>query len=147
MFTLDAGTAPDSGSVSGDRLWGLTIFASQNPTGTGSKLGPQSLYTLSRYQEGQDVVGGEEVNFGYIDMNFDMSGLVCAEVKFICATLRKHSNPVPDFDLMAIPDERVLTDCFPVKCDGKRILLGQTRFYKLKEKLRDNCCNIWENLD
>ncbi|XP_038058442.1 uncharacterized protein LOC119729773 [Patiria miniata] len=118
MFTLDAATTPDSGSLTGDRLWALTVFGSQDPTGTGRKLNPQNLYTLSRYQESKDVDGGQPILFGYVDVNYDMTGLSCTDVKFICAKLRKHDNPSPDFELIAVPDPRVLTDCFQVKCDG-----------------------------
>ena len=124
LFTLSAATTPDSGSVSGERLWDLSIYGSQNPTGDGTKYGEQSLYNFNRYQEGRNVIGGEVINYGFVDTNLDMTGVVCNEVNFVCVTLRKHYNPDADFELIAIPDKRVLTDCFRVKCNGKITFLS-----------------------
>ncbi len=120
MFTFAATTTPDSGSVSGERLWDLSILGSQNPVGDGVKQAVKYLYNFNRYQEAKTAVGGNLISYGFVDTNFDMTGLVCNEVNFICATLRKHDNPSPDFELKAVPDQHVLTDCFRVKCDGKK---------------------------
>ena len=120
MFTFEATTTPDSGSVSGERLWDLSIFGSQNPVGDGVKHALKYSYNFNRYQEAKTATGGGVINYGFVDTNFDMTGLVCNDINFICATLRKHDSPSPDFELVPVPDNRVLTDCFRIKCDGKK---------------------------
>lgn len=119
MFELAAQTERDSGAAAGQNLWELSVYGSQSVSCQGPRSSPQSYYTMSRRQADTPVSGeGLDINFGAVDINFDMTGHTCNDVMYICAELKKGSRPTPDFEFVPVPDRSVLTDSMPVQCEG-----------------------------
>ncbi len=120
MFDLNAATTSDSGSADGYGLWDLTVYGSGSIRGQGPRYNPQTYYTLSRRQQDMAARGkGDSINFGAVDINYDMSGLTCNDVRYICADLRKGNKPNPEYELVPVPDPSVMTSCMEVPCEGK----------------------------
>ncbi|XP_022088426.1 collagen alpha-1(II) chain-like [Acanthaster planci] len=117
MFDMTAETTPDSGGVDGDNLWELSLFGSSSENGVGRRFNEQRQ-VLNNYQRNKDAFPGEDIDFGMVDSNFNMQGLSCKEVRYLCAELRKGTRADPDFELNPVPDRSVLTKCFRQKCDG-----------------------------
>ncbi len=123
LFDLQGLAAPGSGGASGDNLWEMNVWASSREDCEGPRMNEQKRDTLSRYQMNKDVRPGEDVNFGAVDMNFDMSGLTCDEARYMCVELMKGSRPKPNFELEAVPNEDVLKKSFRHECAGTVLLL------------------------
>ncbi|XP_038058585.1 collagen alpha-2(I) chain-like [Patiria miniata] len=117
MFDMTADTTPDSGGVEGDNLWELSLYGSSSENGVGRRFNEQRE-VLNNYQRSKDAYPGEDIDFGMVDTNFNMQGLSCNEVRYLCAELRKGSRPDPNFELSPVPDSSVLKKCFRQKCDG-----------------------------
>ena len=118
MFNMKALTTPDSGGVYGDGLWDLTLFGSDSETGMGRRLNAQRG-AFSKYQVNKDAYPGENIDFGMVDTNFNMQGLSCSDVRYMCAELTQGARPEPPFELSPVPDRTVLKKCFRQKCDGE----------------------------
>ena len=120
QFTMMAAPAVDSASVRGTNLWQLAIWGSDNPVGEGPHYGETTAYNLNSYQRSVSVIAGSGgvLQFGTVETMFDMSGLGCDEVRYVCAKLQRDPDSSPNFELVGVPNERVLTQCFPVRCAG-----------------------------
>ena len=121
MFDLTALTTPDSGGVQGDGLWGLKLFGSNNENGVGRRFNEQGS-AFSNYQSGKDAFPGEDIDFGMVDTNFNMKGLSCNDVRYLCAELTQGPRPDPPFEFSPVPDPNVLKKCFRQKCDGMNLV-------------------------
>ena len=121
IFDVTALTTPDSGGVDGDDLWEMSLFGSNNMEGMGPRFNEQSD-VFNNYQQNKYVTPGENIRFGMVDANFDMNGLACTQMPYLCAELRKGKRPFPDFQFTAVPDESVLKKCFRSKCDGMNFI-------------------------
>ncbi|XP_033625444.1 uncharacterized protein LOC117288629 isoform X2 [Asterias rubens] len=117
IFDVTAEVTPDSGGADGDDLWQMALYGSNNVDGYGRRMNEQSE-VFNNYQEDKDVLPGENIRFGMVDTNFNMNGLACTEMPYLCAELKKGLRPYPDFQFEAVPDESVLKKCFRTKCDG-----------------------------
>ncbi|XP_022088425.1 uncharacterized protein LOC110978062 isoform X2 [Acanthaster planci] len=117
MFDMTAVTTPDSGGVYGDNLWDLTLFGSQFENGAGRRFNEQRG-AFSNYQRNKDAYPGEDIDFGMVDTNFNMKGLTCNDVRYLCAELNQGARPDPPFEFTPVPDRSVLRKCFRQKCDG-----------------------------
>lgn len=116
-FNLIAQPSPQSGGVQGYDLWDLNVFGSLSPVGDGERI-QQVSQVLAPSQRNTPLIPPNSLNFGRVQHYFDMTGVECTDIKYLCAELVKSSRPNPDFDFEAIPDERVLVDCFNIHCMG-----------------------------
>ncbi len=120
MFDLTALTTPDSGGAEGDDLWDLNLYGSNNENGVGRRFNEQQG-VFNNYQKGKDAFPGENIDFGMVDTNFNMRGLTCKDVRYLCAELVQGDRPNPPFEFTPVPDQSVLKKCFRQKCDGVTI--------------------------
>ena len=125
QYNSVATTTPDSGTVRGVDLWTLSQWGSERANGNG----PQQNYqeeVLSGYHAALPVMAaGDTLDFVPLATNFDMTGLRCPQVKYICNELSKDPRSRPDFEFTAVPDETVLRSCFEVPdgaCKGKHLI-------------------------
>nr|XP_054751416.1 collagen alpha-1(I) chain-like [Lytechinus pictus] len=127
LYDMTAIADPSSGKAIGQDLWEMTTFGSTFPDGRGQQFNPQTAYTFSQYQKDRPAFPGENINYGAVDTNFDMTGLTCNQVQYFCSELRKGENPppFPDFEFIAKPDEDVLLSCFELDCEG--VVIDNTR--------------------
>lgn len=116
-FRLTAQPSPHSGGLQGLELWNLNVFGSLDPFGTGERIN-QVSGVLTPQQRSTSVVPPSNMNFGYVQHYFNMSGVDCSDITHLCAELVKGTQPNPDFQFSALPDERVLIDCFNIHCMG-----------------------------
>ena len=109
----------DGGNVgaAGENLWRVSAFGSNSPDGIGPKLNSQSQ-VLNREQQDLTLELLKPMDLGPLNFNFDMTGLSCRQVKYICLTFNKLEEASTVFSLEPVPDENVLTQCEPTKCDG-----------------------------
>ena len=119
-----AETPDTTGTVRGVDLWTLSQWGSERANGNG----PQQNYqeqVLSGYHAALPVMqAGDTLDFAPLATNFDMTGLKCPQVKYICNELSKNPTSRPDFEFSGVPDESVLRSCFEVPddaCKGNRV--------------------------
>ncbi|XP_030855714.1 alpha-2 collagen isoform X1 [Strongylocentrotus purpuratus] len=125
LYEMTALTDPSSGKAQGKNLWEMSTFGSSFPDGRGRRFNPQTAYTFTQYQKDKSAFPGENIRYGAVDTNMDMTGLTCNDVRYFCSELRKGDYPSPDFEMIANPTEDVLTDCFELNCEG--VLIDNTR--------------------
>ena len=101
-------------------------------------MNEQRRDTLSRYQQNKDVRPGDDVNFGAVDMNFDMSGLTCNDVRYMCVELKKGDRPRPEYEMTAVPNDDVLKKSFRHKCEGECLVDVICDMIKRNESLVEN---------
>ena len=118
LYDMTAIADDSSGKATGRNQWELTTFGSTYPDGRGMRFKPQSAYTFSQYQKDRPAYPGENIRYGAVDTNFDMTGLTCNEIKYFCSELRKGDYADPDFEFVANPNDDVLVDCFELNCEG-----------------------------
>ena len=120
MMDVTGITTPNSGSATGDGLWDMSVWGSTREDCEGPRMGEQKgINTLSRYQQNKDVKAGEDLRLNTVDMNFDMTGLTCDDVRYICVELMKGQRPSPDFEMKAVPDNSVLKQSMRHECNGR----------------------------
>ena len=119
LYDMTAVVDSSSGKAQGKNLWELTTFGSTFPDGRGVRYNPTSQYTFTQYQKDKSAYPGENIRFGAVDTNFDMTGMTCSEIRYFCSELRKGTYATPDFEMIPNPSEEVLIDCFEVNCEGK----------------------------
>ena len=105
--------------VAGTSLWRLSSYGSSNENGAGTRFAEQTQILNQRQQDQSLPAGGDELDFEPIEMNFDMSGLGCADVRYICTTISRNPQASIDFTLDPQPDISALTSCQPINCEGK----------------------------
>ncbi|XP_022088423.1 uncharacterized protein LOC110978061 isoform X2 [Acanthaster planci] len=120
IYDVTALTTPDSGGAMGDNLWEMSLYGSSNVNGVGPRLN-EERQVFSPYQQDKEVTPGEDIPFQMVDANFNMRGLTCKEVPYLCSELRKNPRAYPDFQFTPVPDRSVLRKCFRTKCDGVTI--------------------------
>lgn len=119
QFDMMAAPASDTAALRGVNLWELALWGSDNPIGEGPRHNERTAYNLNTYQKSVAVTNQDVLRFGTVETTFDMTGLTCDEVQYICARLQKSSDAVPNFQLSGVPNNRVLTQCFNVRCAGE----------------------------
>ncbi|XP_041458867.1 uncharacterized protein LOC121410685 isoform X2 [Lytechinus variegatus] len=112
-------TADDSTNVIGDELWKVSAYASQNPEGTGSKVGLVEQI-LDPFTAAADLNEGEDLPMDGVDFDFDMTGLRCEDVPYLCFDLDKNPDATVNFIYESRPDEAATTTCvdFRDRCKG-----------------------------
>lgn len=118
IFNLSAIPDPDTLGLSGSNLWQVSVFGSNSPTGEGPELNPQQQ-VLTGDQLDVDLEPGSPIDFGAVGVNYNMLGVDCASMGYICARLSKNPSASIDYTLDGTPDESVLVDCQPVDCRGE----------------------------
>ena len=116
-------TGDGSTEVGGENLWRVGMYGSSSPQGRGRKLGYQTQ-VLSQPQMDQTLETDSDLPFGDTQVNFDMTGLLCKDVKYLCTELRKNRDATPDYTFEAIPNERALVSCTELgdRCKGWYII-------------------------
>ncbi|XP_063953209.1 uncharacterized protein LOC129257173 isoform X2 [Lytechinus pictus] len=125
LYDITGVADPSSGKAIGEDLWDLTTFGSSYPDGRGPRYNPQEANVFTPYQKDRPAFPGEDIRYGAVDTNFDMTGRTCDEVRYFCSELRKNEAATPDFEFLAKPSEDVLIDCFELNCEG--VLIDNTR--------------------
>lgn len=118
LYDMTAIADPSSGKAEGRDLWEMTTFGSTFPDGRGQRFKPATAYTFTQYQKDRPAAPGENIRYGAVDTNFDMTGLTCNQIRYFCSELRKGEYASPDYQFVAKPDEDVLVDCFELNCEG-----------------------------
>ena len=121
-FNVLAIPAVDSSGLIGSNLWQLTVFGSNSESGEGPELNPQQQALIGG-QLNVPLKPGSPVDFGPVNVNYNMMGVDCASIGYICARLRKNPAASVDYTLNGSPDESVLVECQPLNCRGKSFLV------------------------
>lgn len=120
LFSLTGITDKDeSGKVIGDDLWDLETWGSPNEDCSGPKINPKTQNTLQQSQKDRDVYEGQDISLGAVDMEFDMTGTNCNEMRYFCSQLKKNPKANPDFAFETKPDESVTISSMEVDCKGE----------------------------
>ena len=114
QFTSEATSSPLGGGVEGLNLWRMATYGSSQRDGTGPRYGFQPQVLTGYLSSIPLTHAGDPINFRTISTNLDMTGVKCSDVQYICTELSKNPSSMPPFQLMAIPNEEVMTSCFPV---------------------------------
>lgn len=126
-------TADDSTNVIGDELWKVSAYASQNPEGIGTKVGLVDQI-LDPFTAANDLNEGEDLPMEDVDFDFDMTGLRCEDVPYLCFDLDKNPDASVNFYYESRPNEAATTTCvdFRDRCKGK---MKQERFSDISWKI------------
>lgn len=122
VFNTIVHSSSDGAGVTGTYLWQLSVYGSNSPIGEGPKVSRQSQVLSEYYSSLPLVTPGDMLNYNYLRTRFDMTNVRCSDVSYICTELSQNMLASVDFSMMGVPNEDVLTDCFPVppgRCHGK----------------------------
>ncbi|XP_077998512.1 uncharacterized protein LOC144451517 [Glandiceps talaboti] len=108
-------SAAISRKVVGEYLWKLSLYGNTQVDGSGSRIGHVDQILTPRQQD-QDIHPGSSLQFTPVVANLDLTGVLCADVPYICVTLSRGEKPKPRYTLTAYPDDRVLTECVQTPC-------------------------------
>lgn len=92
------------------------MFGSTEPDGLGPRFG-QMDQILDYYQQKLPYQPGRELDFGNIDLNYDMTSFECARIKYMCVEFHRNQDTSVTFTLNA-HDENTWISCVPVPCEG-----------------------------
>ena len=124
MLQMDITGVTGEGStiVSGSNLWRVGMFGSSKPDGRGRRRGYQTQ-VLGQPQMDQTLETDSDLAFTNTQVNFDMTGLQCKDVKYLCTELQKNPDAMPDYTFEAVPNERILTSCTELgdRCKGEHL--------------------------
>lgn len=119
-ITIDADIIPadDSGSVDGQNLWKMGVFGSQNPDGSGPKVGEQEQI-LGPDQLDESLISGQPLSLDNITTEFDTSLVGCADFKYMCVEFSKGENPSADFEFETTEGDSIVR-CQKVPCQASK---------------------------
>ncbi|XP_030835681.1 cadherin-23 isoform X4 [Strongylocentrotus purpuratus] len=117
QFHLGIVSDPAGGSASGTNLWSINTFVSNQPDGSGTRLGLRNNIPLTNSQGSISAVAGITTQIQNVASNVDLSNIDCSEFQYFCAELTKGPNPSMDFDI--VPPRSVT--CVQVTCNGVTI--------------------------
>ena len=113
---------PNSDVITGDGLWRIGLYASDDS----DPLGPKYRYQtqiLSDEQQSIPLHPDAPLTISGINAKFNVNGLGCGQLNFICIEFTKGDSPQPDFQ-MPLPQtdsDGVTTriaSCKPWPCQG-----------------------------
>lgn len=113
-----ATTTDESGTVRGVDLWTLSQWGSENANGDGPQNNFQESVLSDYFAALPVMMSGETLDFVPLVTNFDMTGLKCPQVKYICNEVNRDQGSQPEFQFTGVPDESVLRSCFEVPDDA-----------------------------
>lgn len=102
--------------VQGRDLWTVSMFGSGEPDGVGPRFG-QMDQILDTRQRNKPYVPNENLDFGNIDLNFDMSSHECARIRYMCVEFSKNDRTSVPFTLTASSGEAWIS-CVDIPCEG-----------------------------
>lgn len=94
----------------------INTFVSNQPDGSGTRLGLRNNIPLTNSQGSISAVAGITTQIQNVASNVDLSNIDCSEFQYFCAELTKSSNPSMNFDI--VPPRSVT--CVQVNCNGER---------------------------
>lgn len=109
--------------IEGNDLWKANLFGSDSPDGSGPRYNEQ-FQVFNDDQQDQTFDPNMPLDFGTLRTNFDMSGLTCDQVQFICVEFQRNPGSSVDFTILA-NDERDFIKCSPIECESKYYSLMQ----------------------
>lgn len=115
-ITIDADVIPadDSGPVAGEDLWKMGVFGSQNPDGSGPKVGVQEQI-LGPDHLGESLFSGQPLSLNNITTEFDTTLVGCTDFKYMCVEFSKGESPSPNFQFETSEGDS-LVRCQKVPC-------------------------------
>lgn len=97
------------------------MFTSRNIDGVGIPVVNQTIPLPTSAASAGISMGGESLILSNLMTNLNLTGQSCADIPYICLTLRRNVLSQPDFRLEAVPQERILTTCQLFACSGRVI--------------------------
>lgn len=118
--------------VQGDDLWQANFYGSDTPDGTGPRYNEQ-VQVFDDIQQDQNFDPNMPLDFRSLRTNFDMSGLTCDQVRFICVEFSRNTESSVDFTILA-NDDRDFVKCSPIGCESKFETFYSFRHHCLKKR-------------
>ena len=124
QFDTIVGTTDESTPMVGRNMWRLNLYGSERENGQGPRYAEQEQ-VLSDYFSSRELTNpGDSLNFRTIDAYYDMTGLDCKKVKYLCTEFSRNPSSSVEYELIPVPNERTLRDCMEVTdemCKGKNL--------------------------
>ena len=124
QFDTNVQTRDDSTPVVGRNMWRLNMYGSERSNGQGPRYGEQDQVLSDYFSSRELMTPGNPLNFQTIDADYDMTGLDCKKIKYLCTEFSRNPSSSVDYELVPVPNERVLRDCMEVPeemCKGIKI--------------------------
>ena len=122
QFDTIVQTTDASTPVVGRNMWRLNMYGSQRSNGQGPRYNQQEQVLSEYFSSRELITPGETINFQTINAEYDMSGVDCKKLKYLCTEFSRNPATRVEFQLTPVPSEKVLRDCMAVPeemCNGK----------------------------
>ena len=90
------------------------MFSNSNSDGSGTSVIQQTINFNQVGQDGTPLPAGGTAILNSLSADFDLTGLTCNQLPYICVELQKGNSPSPDFVLIG-----QTVRCVPVECRGR----------------------------
>ena len=125
-FSLQASIsmAADTRDLSGEGLWRLGLFGSQNPDGSGQRH-DYIHQTLNQDQSNSMITSGENLDLTDISTQFDAGTIGCTDFQYICVEFAKGENAEPDISFKVANHRsdsggEEMISCKPAPCKASK---------------------------
>lgn len=111
-----------STAVIGNNLWLMNVFFSQKSSGGGRRIDEQ-FQILTPKQQRQALKPNKDLDFEDISFEVDLSTVVCSDIPYLCAELRKNPSSSIDYTFGTNPEQVPFVGCLDMTdiCRGKDI--------------------------
>ncbi|PIK39026.1 hypothetical protein BSL78_24140 [Apostichopus japonicus] len=111
--------------IGGTNLWRIAIYGSRDYYGDheNEKIGfnPQIL-DESDALHSPDIIPGRTLVFPLITTQFDLSAIGCGDYRYLCVTIAKSADSVPNFEISNNENKRKVVTCRIIRCINREPL-------------------------
>ncbi|XP_072050093.1 uncharacterized protein [Amphiura filiformis] len=111
-FTSD----PTGSGIQGSGLWRLVVYSNTQADGSGTSSILRVIEFDQPLQDSTALPAGGSAFLNGLSADFDLTGLTCSQLPYICIELQKGDSPNPDFVLTGQTRR-----CVPIECRGVQI--------------------------
>ncbi len=127
VLDLTFTSSPTGASISGIGLWSLTVFGNNEENGLGPRMS-EAMATLQGNDQSFPLPNGSSVEFNSVMATLDLRPyLVCEEVRWVCAELKKQVSSSVDFSLMSESNAHIA--CTNLNCQGRHLAKSLVNLY------------------
>lgn len=101
--------------ISGDNLWKLNVFGSDDREGLGNRIG-MDRQILSSRDASTTLMTEFPLSFDAVDTRFDFSTIGCNEYRYLCLEFERGDDPTPPFVFRTRSGRESLITCKDADC-------------------------------
>lgn len=123
-------TFDDTGTIiSGENLWKLNVFGSENVNGLGDRIGMDRQILMSR-DASSTLLTEFPLTFDAINTRFDFSTIGCNQYQYLCLEFEQGDDPDPPFVFQTKSGRDSIITCKDADCISGELLNPSLSFIK-----------------